>query len=444
MRSIKKEILFLKNIILMVFSNITRLILSISGLFVGLFILAVGLLLMNSYYDECMSKVKAFSNNTLMIEIGGEKECVSQFTNKVKEEISSRKYIADDIKCIYIKEYTNRQYCVLNSKIVGTTAMDDRKVLAKYEDFLYIPYDAEIISGRMINASDVASCKRVVVIDEFTAKMLYGEKNPIGQKLNLNVQADGIANISGDGDIDNQRNEFTIIGVFKNKKLTMDNELHFKKFKEIGDSKLIMETIVYIPETVYKDMYEIETTYILFSYDNNREYGSQINYLNDFYMVNSQKFYKFDIITKSDIEALLEKELNPIKMFMWIILVVLLIISGINSMNTMFFSIKERIGEIGIKKSLGAGKLDIVMQFVLEGMFMAIIAGIIAVICAIWIGGIVGDIIQNIMFVSFTINYNIDVIVLPLVVAGIYGIVFSFVPSFYGANIKVTDALRFE
>lgn len=74
-------------------------------------------------------------------------------------------------------------------------------------------------------------------------------------------------------------------------------------------------------------------------------------------------------------------------------------------MNTMFFSVKERMGEIGIKKSLGASKWDITVQFMLEGVFMALMAGI---------------------------------------VAGLYGIVFSFLPSFYGANIKVVDALRFE
>ena len=67
MQSIKKNVSFIKHTAKMVFSNIPRLVLSICGLFIGLFILTVGMLMLNSYYDECMSKAKQFSDNTIKI-----------------------------------------------------------------------------------------------------------------------------------------------------------------------------------------------------------------------------------------------------------------------------------------------------------------------------------------------------------------------------------------
>ena len=113
-------------------------------------------------------------------------------------------------------------------------------------------------------------------------------------------------------------------------------------------------------------------------------------------------------------------------------------------MNTMFFSVKERIGEIGIKKSFGASKFSIVMQFMLEGIIMALISCVLAIISGVIVGGFIANIIQDIMYISFSVSYSMEIIYLPIIIAGIYGVLFSFLPSYYGANIKVTDALRFE
>lgn len=71
-----------------------------------------------------------------------------------------------------------------------------------------------------------------------------------------------------------------------------------------------------------------------------------------------------------------EEELKPLRRFLLLIMLVLLMISGVNAMSTMFFSVKERINEIGIKKALGATRIEILNQFILEGMMMAFIASI--------------------------------------------------------------------
>lgn len=102
------------------------------------------------------------------------------------------------------------------------------------------------------------------------------------------------------------------------------------------------------------------------------------------------------------------------------------------------------MGEIGIKKSLGAGKLSITLQFMLEGIMMALISCILAIISGIFVGSFLANVIQSIMYINFTVTYSTNIVYVPLMVAGIYGMVFSFLPSYYGANIKVTDALRFE
>lgn len=445
MQSIKKNVSFIKHTAKMVFSNIPRLVLSICGLFIGLFILTVGMLMLNSYYDECMSKARQFSDNTILVKIGGNESEINRMIGKSGVDVVSKKTISDDEKTIYIQKYTNEQYCILKTRLVGTTDMSDGKILSKYNDYTYIPYDAQIKKGRFINAGDVAGEKKVTVIDEFTANLLFGEENPIGKKIVMDVQADGVVNIEEKpSDEVDEIKEFEIVGVYTCNQATVDNELKLKKFKSAGRETLSLDTVIYIPESVYSKMYDEKENYIILNCDKNEEYEKLSVFLADYKAIYSSEFYTFDVITKTDIVNSLKNELKPMKMFMWLILIILFIISGISSMNTMFFSVKERMGEIGIKKSLGAGKKEIIFQFILEGVFMSLCAGIIAVVLGVFLGRYIGNIIQNVMYISFSVHYSLETILVPLGVAGIYGIVFSFVPSFYGANIKVTDALRFE
>lgn len=323
--------------------------------------------------------------------------------------------------------------------------MSDGKILSKYDEYIYIPYDAQIKKGRFINAGDVASRKKVTVIDEFTAKLLFGEENPIGKKIIIDVQASGVVNVEETPTYEGEQiKEFEIVGVYICNQITFDNELRLEKFKSVGRETLSLDTMIYIPESVYSKMYNKKENYIILNCDKSEEYEKMSVFLANYKAIYSSEFYSFDVITKADIVISLKNELKPVKMFMWLILIVLLIISGISSMNTMFFSVKERMGEIGIKKSLGAGKKEIILQFILEGVFMSLSAGIIAVIFGVFLGRYIGNIIQNVMYIRFSIHFSLKNILVPLGIAGIYGIVFSFMPSFYGANIKVTDALRFE
>lgn len=447
MWGLNKTIFFIKHVVRMVFSNITRFVLSVCGLFVGMFILTVGLLLMNSYYDECMSKANQFADNTIEIQVDGDKDEVDTFVKKCNTAgiDVTQKEISLDSSTIYIKKYTNDNYCCLKTKLVGTTNMKNNMVLAEYNDDLYIPYDSELVYGRYINDKDLANDEKIVVIDLFTSKLLFGEENPIGKGVKIDVTAEGTAISSNDKDTEQAEEvPFKVVGVYENKKITKINENYLEEFKRNGNDDLMMETMIYIPMSMYTRMRDDGEICFLIKCSDSQNYYNTLKYIEDYKSIHEADFHEFNVVIKSDVIKSLESDLKPLKIFMWIILAFLLLLSGINSMNTMFFSVKERIGEIGIKKSLGASRCNIILQFMLEGIIMALISCVIAIICGVLVGGLLATLIQNIMFINFSVSYSTDLIYLPLIVAGIYGIVFSFLPSYYGANIKVTDALRFE
>lgn len=448
MLGIKNNIMFIRHVLMMVFSNVPRLILSICGLFVGLLVLTTGNILMNSYYDEAMNRACEFSTNNISVLL----EADDEFEKKIISDIDTMqvelKRVSMSSESIYSEQYSNGNICSLNAKVVGTTSMDSENVLMKYNENTTIPVHGNLTKGRFINRNDVSSKNNCVVIDEFTASLLFGEEDPIGKKVILGVGNIGMENVSDEDNVvdDEKNNSFTVVGVFDNYQVTKSNQLEYEKFRVVDNGNIVMSTYIYVPYTALDEngFQEDAQDYLIWHYSDNSGYEKGLQVLNDYKTVYSHKYSKFELMTKDDMKSAVKKELRPIKLFMWLILSALLIISGINSMNTMFFSIKERIGEIGIKKAMGANATDIIVQFLMEGIFMAYIAAAMSLIVGGIVAELIGKGIQSMLFINFKVNYSMETVLFTLIVAGIYGIVFSFIPSYYGAGRKVADALRFE
>ena len=81
----KKNLSYLKHIMLMTFSNIPRLVLSVSGLFIGLLVLAVGSILMDTYYSELKSRAEEYSDFSIIANIRAENDCIENVIEKVQK-----------------------------------------------------------------------------------------------------------------------------------------------------------------------------------------------------------------------------------------------------------------------------------------------------------------------------------------------------------------------
>ena len=82
----KKNLSYLKHIMLMTFSNIPRLVLSVSGLFIGLLVLAVGSILMDTYYSELKSRAEEYSDFSIIANIRAENDCIENVIEKVGDD----------------------------------------------------------------------------------------------------------------------------------------------------------------------------------------------------------------------------------------------------------------------------------------------------------------------------------------------------------------------
>ena len=118
------------------------------------------------------------------------------------------------------------------------------------------------------------------------------------------------------------------------------------------------------------------------------------------------------------------------------IVAVFMVVGGIVIMNIMLASVTERTHEIGIRKSLGARRRDILMQFVIESAVMAGSGGAIGILLALMVSKIVD--------VFFTASVPLSAILVGLVLSTAVGLFFGIYPASKAANLEPIEALRME
>jgi putative ABC transport system permease protein len=120
------------------------------------------------------------------------------------------------------------------------------------------------------------------------------------------------------------------------------------------------------------------------------------------------------------------------------IVLVFLLIGGIVIMNIMLASVTERTREIGVRKSLGATRRDVLMQFMVESSVMAAVGGIIGVVVASGIAVALGK------FSPLPTSVPIRWIIISVVISTLVGLFFGVYPAYKASKLNPIEALRFE
>ena len=117
---------------------------------------------------------------------------------------------------------------------------------------------------------------------------------------------------------------------------------------------------------------------------------------------------------------------------------IFMVIGGIVIMNIMLASVTERTREIGVRKSLGATRRDVLLQFLVESGVMATIGGVIGVLVAAIISFVVGRL------TPFPMDLPIRWVIIGVVVSTAIGVFFGVYPAYKASKLNPIEALRFE
>ena len=120
------------------------------------------------------------------------------------------------------------------------------------------------------------------------------------------------------------------------------------------------------------------------------------------------------------------------------IVFVFLVIGGIVIMNIMLASVTERTREIGVRKSLGATRRDVLLQFMVESSVMAAVGGIMGVVLATGIAYAMGH------FTPLPTSVPIRWVIAAVAISTGVGLFFGVYPAYKASKLNPIEALRFE
>ena len=115
-----------------------------------------------------------------------------------------------------------------------------------------------------------------------------------------------------------------------------------------------------------------------------------------------------------------------------------LLVGGIGIMNIMLVSVTERTREIGIRLSVGARSIDVLVQFLTEAVILSLSGGILGIILSFVISLILNQ------FTELFSVMDAGIIAISVFFSAGVGIFFGFYPARKAATLNPIDALRYE
>lgn len=278
--------------------------------------------------------------------------------------------------------------------------------------------NVELTQGRYITDLDVEKTKKVAVVSDKLVTKIFGEgADPLGQEVKIYTS--------------NAIYIYTIVGVYE--------------YKSSGESSTTsdddLSTDLYIPVTAAKTSssnknYQSLTIKAKEDVDVQAFTDELTSYFEKLYARNEKW-----VASASNMESMLESMtsmMTTIAMAISGIAAISLLVGGIGVMNIMLVSVTERTREIGTRKALGAKKMHIQMQFIVESMIICAIGGIIGII----LGIVIGAVASNIM--GYPAAISMTVIAISFTFSMAIGIFFGYYPAKKAASLDPIEALRYE
>jgi putative ABC transport system permease protein len=151
----------------------------------------------------------------------------------------------------------------------------------------------------------------------------------------------------------------------------------------------------------------------------------------------------FTIFSQQDFLDFASSITGVLTIFLGGIAAISLLVGGIGIMNIMLVSVIERTREIGLRKAMGARKMDIMIQFLAESSLLSVLGGLLGVALGWAIAAIVGQIAAaNDADIVPVIGLN-DVLLATLFSAAV-GLFFGLYPANRAASLEPVEALRYE
>lgn len=308
--------------------------------------------------------------------------------------VISLKVFDNSKRIIYGRFYTNS-----NITVCGTN-----------QNFL-ISNGYTIEEGRNLNETDVELSRSVVVIGQDIKRRLFPVENPLGKVIKIS-----------------DRN-FTIIGLLATKGSafggSQDNTVLTpvtRFFENFGRAR---RTVNIATQSVSQAFYE-------------RTMNTAIGAMRIARGLKPGVDNDFEIFSNDSLVAAVATVADQVRAGAFVISSVALLAAGVGIMNIMLVSVTERTKEIGIRKSIGAKKTDILRQFLVEAVFLSELGGLVGIVLGVLGGNGLAA------YMKADVIFPWGWAMAGLGVCSAIGIGFGLYPAWRASSLDPIEALRFE
>lgn len=304
---------------------------------------------------------------------------------------------------------------------VGTLAWKDQKydtsLSGTSAEYLNVE-GGEIAEGRFFGPEEEAGVARVLVLGSTVKEELFGQSEAIGQTVRL------------------KNSGFTVIGVMA--------ERGTVAFQNYDDQVFLPVT------TMQREIAGVRHLGLLRAKVDSEEYVDQTvadieATLRERHNITDKSGESDDFSVRSARDALniLTSITDGLRFFLAAMAALSLLVGGIGIMNIMLIRVVERTREIGLRQAVGARRLDIMAQFLVESVAITFSGGLIGIVVGEVLSFIIAFVARQLGY-DWPFSFSLSAIILAVSVSVAVGLIFGLYPAAKASKLDPIEALRYE
>jgi len=277
--------------------------------------------------------------------------------------------------------------------------------------------DVEVERGRFFDDTEVRARARVAVIGQTVRDTYFENREPLGEELRIHGQrfrVIGVMEPLGTQFFQNRDEQiYAPLPAFQD--LLGIDYVNYVSARAVIPVEIAMEEM----RTVLRDVHGIRNPENDLSKD------------------------PFRVSSTSEATAIVGTVTLALTVLLSSIAAISLVVGGIGIMNIMLVSVTERTREIGLRKAVGAREKDILLQFLMEALFLTLTGGVIGILLGSATSFLAYLVARN--FISdWVFTVPPEAIALAFTVSTVVGLAFGIYPARRAAKLDPIEALRYE
>lgn len=277
---------------------------------------------------------------------------------------------------------------------------------------------AQVAKGRFFTKEEEKNLSRVVVLGNSLAEDLFPTSDPLNRSIKIKDQ------------------RFTVIGVFEERGSTAfgvssQDDSAIIPLKSAQKLILGIDHLGFVRLKISDaDLVDIAKANVSVTMREEHDIDDPVN---DDFSVRDQAS-ALEIVTQLT---------DVLRYFLLSIGTVALVVGGVGIMNIMLIAVNQRVQEIGVRRAVGAKRVDVLVQFIVESATVSFFGGLIGIILGVAVSFLIAFIAQMLGYDwKFLLSFT-SIIIAVLISIGI-GIVFGIYPAKKASKISPMEALRYE